>query len=81
VRLILHKGIGFREATMTERFPDGTSPFEDHDCGHLPCASWLCDDAMEPQAVAVGQHTEDEPELDPPRHVHDLWVVLGLEDG
>jgi hypothetical protein len=33
---------------------------------------------MEPQLVAVGQQAEDEPELAPPHHVHDLWVVLGL---
>jgi hypothetical protein len=65
---------------MTERFPDGACPFEDHDCGHLTGASWLSDEAMEPQAVAVEQHPEGEPELDAPHHVHDLWVVLGLED-
>jgi hypothetical protein len=71
-------GIGFREGIMTDHLPDGACPFEDHDCGHLPSAGWLSDEAVEPQLVAVGQQVADEPELDPPHHVHDLWVVLGL---
>lgn len=78
MRFVLRKGIGFHEGIMTDLLPDGSSPFEDHDCGHLPCASWLCDDELEPQLVAAGQQAEDEPELDSPHHVHDLWVVLGL---
>jgi hypothetical protein len=35
----------------------------------------MCDDAG---AVAVDDEVSDEPELDPPHHVHDLWVALGL---
>jgi hypothetical protein len=55
--------------------PDGTSPFEPGDCGHLPCPPWLSDDGW----VAVEEPVAaEEPELDPPHHVHDLWVVLGL---
>lgn len=63
---------------MTESHePDGTTPFEDHDCGHMPCPPWLHDDDGEVEAVAVKPQVE-EPELDPPHHVHDLWAVLGL---
>ncbi len=58
------------------RSPDGTSPFEDHDCGHLPCPPWV--DEKEQVAEAVAAQPREEPELDPPHHVHDLWAVLGL---
>jgi len=58
------------------RIPDGTSPFEDHDCGHRPCPPWLEEEDRQSEAVAV--QAQEEPELDPPHHVHDLWVVLGL---
>jgi hypothetical protein len=61
---------------LEERAPDGASPFEDHDCGHLPCPPWLEDDAEEAEPVAAAP--QPEPELDAPHHVHDLWVVLGL---
>jgi len=61
---------------VDERGPDGASPFEDHDCGHLPCPPWLESDGGEGEPVAAVP--QDEPELDPPHHVHDLWVVLGL---
>jgi hypothetical protein len=60
------------EATI----PDGSTPFEDHDCGHLPCPPWIEAGDESPQAVAV--QPQDEPELDPPHHIHDLWAVLGL---
>lgn len=60
---------------MDHPMPDGSSPFEPGDCGHLPCPPWMCDDAG---AVAVDDEVSDEPELDPPHHVHDLWVALGL---
>lgn len=56
--------------------PDGASPFEDHDCGHLPCPPWIEEGEDEAQTVAVGPQVEAE--LDPPHHVHDLWAVLGL---
>lgn len=59
-----------------DTMPDGASPFEDHDCGHLPCPPWLEDEAPEAEPVAAKQ--QDEPELDAPHHVHDLWAVLGL---
>jgi hypothetical protein len=55
---------------------DGASPFEDHDCGHLPCPPWLADDRD--QAEAVVAVLQPEPELDSTHHVHDLWAVLGL---
>jgi len=58
------------------RIPDGSSPFEDHDCGHLPCPPWVGETDPEPEPVAV--RPQDEPELDSPHHVHDLWAVLGL---
>jgi len=61
---------------MEPRKPDGSSPFEGQDCGHLPCPPWLAED-QPPVAVQDAAGTE-EPELDPPHHVHDLWVVLGL---
>lgn len=61
---------------MAEHAPDGAIPFEDHDCGHLPCPPWLGDDEADAQAVAA--EPQDEPELDSPHHVHDLWAVLGL---
>ena len=60
----------------TEQMHDGASPFEDHDCGHLPCPPWLADDAQQAEPVAVV--LQPEPELDAPHHVHDLWAVLGL---
>jgi hypothetical protein len=64
---------------MQEREPDGASPFEDHECGHLPCPSWLHAEEAVPQPVAVGpQAPPDEPELDAPYHLHTLWVALGL---
>jgi hypothetical protein len=56
--------------------PDGATPFEDHDCGHLPCPPWLEKSDAEAQTVAVGPQVESE--LDSPHHVHDLWAVLGL---
>ena len=59
-----------------EHAPDGTTPFEDHDCGHLPCPPWIEDDESETKGVAA--EPQEEPELDPPHHVHDLWAVLGL---
>jgi hypothetical protein len=37
---------------------------------------------LEDQApVAVEEVAPGEPELDPPHHVHDLWVALGLGEG
>lgn len=67
---------------LSEKTADGASPFEDHDCGHLPCPPWLEGDAAVPQAAApTPQADEPEPELDPPHHVHDLWAVLGLGEG
>jgi hypothetical protein len=61
---------------MEPRIPDGASPFDDSPCGHLPCPEWVTD---EPAPVAVQDTAAaDEPELDPPHHVHDLWIVLGL---
>ena len=65
---------------LEEQVPDGASPFEDHDCGHLPCPPWLEDDAekAKPAAAAPQPESESEPELDAPHHVHDLWGVLGL---
>jgi hypothetical protein len=62
--------------TLEERGPDGTSPFEDHDCGHVPCPPWLEDEEEKAQPAAAAP--QPEPELDPPHHVHDLWGVLGL---
>lgn len=59
------------------RIPDGTTPFEDHDCGHLPCPPWIAEGDGQPQAVAVRPQPDDA-ELDPPHHIHDLWAVLGL---
>lgn len=59
---------------LPEQAPDGASPFEDHDCGHMPCPPWFEDDEGQPVAV----EPQAEPELDPPHHVHDLWAVLGL---
>lgn len=56
--------------------PDGTTPFEDHDCGHMPCPPWLEGDDSEARDVAL--KPQGEPELDPPHHIHDLWAVLGL---
>jgi hypothetical protein len=61
---------------MEPRIPDGSRPFDDQECGHLPCPPWLADDQT-PVAVQGPTGTE-EPELDSPHHVHDLWVVLGL---
>ena len=61
---------------LSEQEHDGASPFEDHDCGHLPCPPWLADDAREAKPVAVA--LQPEVELDSPHHVHDLWAVLGL---
>lgn len=61
---------------MNHPLPDGSSPFDPDDCGHLPCPPWLNDSAS---AVAVHDpEVNDEPELDPPHHVHDLWIALGL---
>lgn len=60
---------------MSEPMPDGSSPFEDHECGRLPCPRWLGD---EEAVVAVESRTAEESELEPPRHLHDLWIVLGL---
>lgn len=60
---------------MQSTEPTGAAPFDEEECGHhLPCPPWIQE--AEP-AVAV-RETEEEPELDPPQHVHDLWVVLGL---
>ena len=60
---------------MNDPMPDGSSPFEPDDCGHLPCPPWMTDEIM----VAVDDASvPGEPELDPPHHVHDLWVALGL---
>jgi hypothetical protein len=56
--------------------PDGASPFDPGECGHLPCPPWLTEEDVAPVAVDVAE--ADESELDPPHHVHDLWVVLGL---
>lgn len=61
---------------MSERIPDGSSPFDEREGGHLPCPPWIDEDAA-PVAVHDGAPA-DEPELDPPHHVHDLWIVLGL---
>jgi hypothetical protein len=61
---------------LAERPRDGASPFEDHECGHLPCPPWIEDGEGAPESVAVAQHEESE--LDAPHHVHDLWAVLGL---
>jgi hypothetical protein len=55
---------------------NGASPFEDHDCGHLPCPPWIEEGDGAAQTVAVEPQVD--PELDPPHHVHDLWAVLGL---
>jgi hypothetical protein len=63
---------------LDERRPDGASPFEDHDCGHLPCPPWLEGDVGDEEPVAASPQPEPEPELDAPHHVHDLWAVLGL---
>jgi hypothetical protein len=73
---------GCREAIMEERIPDGASPFEEHDCGHLPCPPWLKDEEAAPQAVAPRPQApqREEPELDPPHHLHGLWAALGLGD-
>lgn len=54
--------------------PDGNRPFDEHHHDHLPAPSWVVDDA----AVALAPAPEEEPELDPPHHVHDLWIALGL---
>jgi len=61
---------------QTELLPDDASLFEKRDCGHLPCPPWLTDGDAAPQGVALAP--QDEPELDPPHHIHDLWAVLGL---
>ena len=61
---------------LAEQREDGASPFEAHDCGHLPCPPWLADDDSSVEAVAAT--LQPEPELDPPHHVHALWAVLGL---
>jgi hypothetical protein len=61
---------------QTEQHSDGASPFEDHDCGHMPCPEWLEDDQSGELTVAAER--QEEPELDAPHHVHDLWAVLGL---
>jgi hypothetical protein len=63
-----------RERVMDPRMPDGSSPFESEDCGHVPCPPWLADE----QAPVALHDATTEPELDPPHHVHDLWVALGL---
>lgn len=61
---------------MSEPIPDGNSPFEGHECGHLACPDWMRDD--ERSVVLDERAPAGEPELDPPHHVHDLWIALGL---
>ena len=61
---------------MESRIPDGSSPFDDSQHGHLPSPKWATDEQA-PVAVQDASPVE-EPELDPPHHVHDLWIVLGL---
>lgn len=61
---------------QTELKPDDASLFEEHDCGHVPCPPWLEDGGTDAEPVAVAP--QDEPELDTPHHIHDLWAVLGL---
>ncbi len=61
---------------MHAREPTGTEPFDERERGHhLPRPPWIADEEEEPSVAVEGA---EEPELDPPHHVHDLWVVLGL---
>jgi hypothetical protein len=61
---------------MDHRILDGSRPFDEHECGHLPCPPWMS--GGEPAVAVQDAGPADEPELDSPHHVHDLWIVLGL---
>ena len=54
--------------------PTGTEPFDERESGHhLPNPPWV-----EEEEPPIAVEEVEEPELDPPHHVHDLWIVLGL---
>ncbi len=61
-------------ARVGELEPTGAAPFDEADCGHhLPCPDWIVEqEAWQPAGDL------EEPELDPPAHLHDLWIALGL---
>jgi hypothetical protein len=61
-------------AKLEELEPSGVVPFDEADCGrHLPCPEWLVE-----QQSRRAEGEAGEPELDPPTHLHDLWIALGL---
>jgi hypothetical protein len=61
-------------AGVRELEPTGAAPFDEADCGdHLPCPEWMVDqNAWQPA------EKPEEPELESPVHLHDLWAALGL---
>jgi hypothetical protein len=64
------------ERAMPNPTCDGCNPFDEQYHGHLPDPPWVVDQAA---PVTVEEATASaEPELDPPHHVHDLWIALGL---
>jgi hypothetical protein len=63
-------------AELEELEPTGVAPFDETGCGcghRMPCPEWLVE-----QENWAPEDEPEELELDPPAHLHDLWIALGL---